>query len=532
MIAKKVTTKNVARDPRKLVAYMLDNEASKHGDRVGEVWVTNSPHEDPQAAAVAIAAHQTTTGPTRKSDPTYHLVISFAEEDREKLDGDTLREIESRMVSALGLEDHARITAVHENTSNKHMHVAIDLVDDRGRLNAPKNDFRKLTAAREELAEEFGLKLAERDFPRDREHEGGKRSAEGKAADRQGPVQSFEGWAREVVTPTVAKIMKDDALTWSGLQDALADHGVELRKRGAGLVVADRERKLFCKASSVHRGLGLKGLEKRLGAFQPSASKRKAKNPYEQKARGGSAELYEEFQELKEGVLNGRRKLRSENQKQFTEALADARATAKERRDQLRPLKPSEHKSAAYKILVFEQAKAVEEAREIRRRSNKEVTASSPLPSWLDYLNDRANEGDERAVSALRHRSRSKGKGGGDHMTGKPQEGAEGRILRDLDFKVEQSGAVSYTTKDGAQFRDTGRHLNLGDRFEESAVEAALDLAMTKFGGKLEINGSDEFKKAVVEVAARRKMPVRFTDRGMERERKSLASGKGRGSGR
>jgi|GEM_PF-4586502 len=531
MIAKKVTTKNVARDPRKLVAYMLDNEASKHGDRVGEVWVSNSPHEDdPLAAAVSIAAHQAVTGSGRKSDPTYHLVISFAEEDTEKLDGDTLREIEARMVASLGLKDHARIAVVHENTSNLHMHVAIDLVDEQGRLNSPRNDFRKLTSARLEIAEKFGLKLAERDFPR--EHEGRSRSDAAIATDRQGPVQSFEGWSRDTVTPTVAKALANESLSWSGLQDVLADHGVELRKRGAGLVVADRSRKLFCKASAVHRGLSLGKLEKRLGAFEPSASKREATSPYKAKAQGESAKLYEEYQELREGILNGRRELRSENLKTYNEAASAARAKANERRARLRPLRPSSEKKAASRILVFEQAKELEEAREERRQANSAVTAASPLPSWTEFLQGLANDGDERAVAALRRRSRSKEADAGARMSGDLKQGAEGRILRDLSYRVEQSGAVVYTTKDGAGFRDTGRHLSLGKAVEDSAVEAALDLAMTKFGGKLDINGSDDFKEAVVRIAARRKMPIRFDDRKMERQRRSLVSEKGREASR
>jgi hypothetical protein len=61
-----------------------------------------------------------------KSDRTYHLLISLRA--GENPDAKTLRVIEERFCKELGYAGHQRVSAIHHDTDNVHIHVAIKAV--------------------------------------------------------------------------------------------------------------------------------------------------------------------------------------------------------------------------------------------------------------------------------------------------------------------------------------------------------------------------------------------------------------------
>jgi hypothetical protein len=107
----------------KLVTYLLDPQDKKTG--VGEVVITNCVSTDTAWAVREIAATQWLN--TRaKSARTYHLIISL--KDGANPDAQTLRMIEERFCKALGYAEHQRISVVHHDTDNMHIHVAINKI--------------------------------------------------------------------------------------------------------------------------------------------------------------------------------------------------------------------------------------------------------------------------------------------------------------------------------------------------------------------------------------------------------------------
>jgi hypothetical protein len=60
------------------------------------------------------------------SDRTYHLLVSLTA--GENPDAQTLRVIEERFCKALGYAEHQRISVVHHDTDNVHIHVAINKI--------------------------------------------------------------------------------------------------------------------------------------------------------------------------------------------------------------------------------------------------------------------------------------------------------------------------------------------------------------------------------------------------------------------
>ncbi|MFG9317234.1 hypothetical protein ACEP3J_25940 [Pseudomonas aeruginosa] len=67
------------------------------------------------------------------------------------------------------------------------------------------------------------------------------------------------------------------ATSWQELHDAAAEHGLEVRQRGAGLVIGEPDLGIWAKASNVGRDLSMKALTDRLGPFQPSERQAEAK---------------------------------------------------------------------------------------------------------------------------------------------------------------------------------------------------------------------------------------------------------------
>ena len=75
-------------------------------------------------------------------------------------------------------------------------------------------------------------------------------------------VDSLLTWIKEV--------LKDPKSSLDDLHQVLADYNLELKPKGNGIVIADKTRKLFVKASDVHRDLSKGKLEKRFGEFKTS----------------------------------------------------------------------------------------------------------------------------------------------------------------------------------------------------------------------------------------------------------------------
>jgi hypothetical protein len=122
----------------KLVTYLLDPQGKKK-TRVGEVVITNCVSNDTIWAVREIAATQWLN--TRAKSPrTYHLIISL--KDGANPDAQTLRMIEERFCNALGYAEHQRVSVVHHDTDNVHIHVAINKIHPRTlTLHDPIRDF-------------------------------------------------------------------------------------------------------------------------------------------------------------------------------------------------------------------------------------------------------------------------------------------------------------------------------------------------------------------------------------------------------
>ncbi len=223
----------------RLNAYILD--ADHAGEKVAWSRVTNCQCDDPGWAVKEILATQARNTRSR-SDKNYHLVVSFPE--GEKPTRAQLEDIEDTISAAIGFAEHQRVSAVHQNTDNWHLHVAINKVHPRTFRNMePWYDHYRLQEVCAELEIRHGLIRTNHGAEAERRQRG--RAGDFEA--HQGGL-SFLRWIRNEARPDLLEA--GERGDWQELHIALARYGLAIKPRGAGLVIGRRgESRLHVKAS-------------------------------------------------------------------------------------------------------------------------------------------------------------------------------------------------------------------------------------------------------------------------------------------
>lgn len=322
MIARHVSMRVVKKsDAAGLIKYITSDH--EKNERIGYVKVTNCHQQDPLDAALEIQATQAIN--TRaESDKTYHLIISFRA--GENPDQKTLSEIEERICEGVGFSEHQRVSAVHHDTDNLHIHVAINKIHPtRYTIHTPYNDHKTLGKWCEKLEIEYGL---ERD-----NHQPKKRGGENNANDMEAHagVESLLGWInRECLSEIKA------ANNWEQLHQVMASNGLEVKEKANGLVFIANDGTAV-KASSVDRELSKPSLEKKLGQFRDKSGKAKTsqRRQYEKKpfkARVDTTELYAKYKNDQLNAQHNRSLLWTKAKDDKDRAIAAAKRSAKLKR--------------------------------------------------------------------------------------------------------------------------------------------------------------------------------------------------------
>jgi len=164
----------------------------------------------------------------------------------------------------------------------------------------------------------------------------------------------------------------------------------------------------------------------------------------------------------------------------------------------------------------------IEQERVLRERIRKqrdELKASQRRPlkeEYAEWLTLKAQEGDVYALVELRRMRRKEKERTDDHEihSGSVQENREDTPFitgSRLSYQVHRDGAVTYRRGGNAVVRDEGQFVKVLQA-DDGNIETGLRLARAKFGRKLDIRGSDDFKVAVARVAAEKGLYVEFTD--------------------
>jgi antirestriction protein ArdC len=492
LIAKQVALRSARKgDFADLVRYLTDAQGKVQ--RVGHVVVTNCTSDNPLDAAIEVRLTQQQN--TRSAaDKTYHLIVSFRVSEHPS--AEVLRAIEQRLCEGLGFGDHQRVSASHHDTDNLHVHVAINKVHPtRYTVHAPYYDHTTLGKLCEELETTYGLQTDN--------HAAQQRGAQSRAVEMEHHtgVESLVGWVQRECLDRV-----QGASSWAELHDTLLEHGLELKTRANGFVFTDREGH-HAKASSVDRSLSKPRLEKRLGPFEPSVHSPEdplitARSRYEKKPlpfKVDTTALYVRYQQEKEHSAQARAaEMTVLRQRQSAEL------------EQLRRMGGFQHaaikllggdrltKKALYALTAHARKNDLAQLREQHRRERHFLRQQFARKAWTDWLRAQTLSGDPGALRALQAQRTEHG-------------------------RPEDSSSVVPHHVGRAAIRDDGRRLHVFHGADQSTVDAALRIAVERYGQRLHVAGSDEFKTRVVAAATRAAFPVTFADAALEQRRPTFS---------
>jgi hypothetical protein len=510
MIAKHVPMKSAQHGGfAGLLKYITDSQSKQ--ERVGDVQVTNCYADRADSALLEILNTQAMN--TRaKADKTYHLIISFA--PGESPSQEVLAAIEARVCAAIGFAQHQRISVAHHDTDSLHVHVAINKIHpQRHTIHEPFNAYYTLGQVCSKLEKEFGLQQVD--------HTAKKALGENASDDmeRQTHVESLLGWIRRECTAPM-----QNAQGWSAMHAIMATHGLTIHERANGLVVSSDDG-ISVKASSIAREFSKASLEKKLGAFHPPASR----------ARGADAPKHYTRQPLRSRVNTSELHARyKDEQQQITAARAAAWKNASDRKN--REIDAAKRtgrlKRAAIRLLIMPslEKKLLYAATSKTLRNEIDAISKTYLNdrqniyeeyrrrAWADWLADKAAAGDKEALETLRARQSSGGlKGNTMRGAGSKQEPRRGAGPD----SVTKNGTVIYHVGASA-VRDDGSKLKVSRGADQAGLEAALRMAIDRYGSCITVNGSAVFKESIVRAAAAAQLPVRFDDATLERRRRQL----------
>ncbi|TWI62543.1 relaxase/mobilization nuclease-like protein [Pseudoduganella lurida] len=530
-----------------LVNYLLDPQNKQ--ERVGDITITHCAAREPDVAILEVQ-HTQSLNQRAVSDKTYHLVVSFR--SGEEPDARTLAAIEERLCAGLGFADHQRISVVHHDTDNLHVHIAICKIHPtRHTIHNPHNDYATLARVCADLETKFGL---QRD-----NHLPGRRGAQSAADDMEAHagMESLLGWIQRECRTGLVK-----ADSWPDLHALLNAYGLAMRERGNGLVVSD-EHGTTVKASSIDRSLSKARLEARLGPFvlperahvnepasqesQPAGrTNSKPLTPRPGKAPPESV-INDHTQEPPQGDRKRYRKAAIAGRIDTThlyatyqQEQADARSLRAPAFLALRDRKDREIAAAkrhgrlqraairlavrdrmtkrvlyaaASKSLVNEIARIHADYQQERRQALNQYRRLA----WADWLRDQAQKGNAEALAALRDRP-GRGAVTGNTLGGQVQAGASqtggditkhGTVIRDVG---------------GTPLRDTGDRLIVGNRFNARDLRTALMEARRLYGNRLHVEGSDAFRQAIAREAGHLGESITFDDPALEQYRTEALS--------
>ncbi|EPF4195735.1 TraI/MobA(P) family conjugative relaxase [Klebsiella pneumoniae] len=606
MIAHRINRERKASSPARLIKYMvaakggidptswertadyiLDSaNGTTEGEKVASYRVTNCGTDDPADAAILIQATQAAN--TRsKAEKTYHFVYSFP--PGEQPDLETLHAIEDELCAAIGLDEHQRVSAVHIDTDNLHVHVAINKVHPTGLQNIePYYDQFRLMEACERLEVEHGLQRTfhgleakQRHQNRDiellpakapeqrdslfREHlrnaydlsiseppeaktlnglrklsdtrlqrqsadkaEPVRTSAKVASVEAQSGIETLTGYAARELAPAMRQ-----ATSWQELHDAAAEHGLEVRQRGAGLVIGEPDLGIWAKASNVGRDLSMKALTDRLGPFQPSERQAEAKanrKRYEPRPRRPdnptTAGLFNHYQRERQAAILTRRQGLDQIKRESAAFNAQVRQWSQTERMLLKVAGKGPTKRLMYGTIKQQADASRQKNRQSADARRQALFKRTTMPTWADWLTQQAERGNSEALAVLRDREERTRRWNGELLTADRADKAKAVVLDKLKPKARKDGTMAYSTIDGGMVIDRKTHVQ-AQKATTGAALVALELASKRFEGQaLIVEGTDEFRLEVAQLAGMHGLKVTFTDPAMEQMRRETAEHK------
>lgn len=360
----------------------------------------------------------------------------------------------------------------------------------------------------------------------DRANAGKSVKVRGKAADIEAHsgIETLTGYAARELAPAMRK-----AENWQQLHDSAAEHGLVVRQRGAGLIIGDPGLGLWTKASNAGRDLSIKSLTERLGPFQPSERKNEAKKRYEPKPRqtnAVSSVLFAQYQRERQAAIAARRQGVEQIKRDTALFNAQLKQWGQTQRMLLKVAGKGPTKRLMYSAIHQQAEASRQQFRQSTDTKRQSLFKQTAMPAWADWLAHQAEQGNADALTVLRDRDERAKRWNGELLTAERADKAKDIVLDALKPKARKDGSIAYSTIDGGMVIDRKTHVQ-AQKATTGAALVALDLASKRFESQaLIVEGTDEFRLEVAQLAGMHGLKVRFADPVMEQMRKETVDHK------
>ena len=518
MIAKIIPIKCVRKSSFSVLIQYLTDPQDK-SERVSQIKVSNCYTDDLTAGLLEIQNTQEMN--TRaKSDKTCHLVLSFPEGERLSLAD--LNAIEERFCDALGFGGHQRISVVHDDTNNLHVHIAINKIHPRNlTIHNTYYDYKKVAKLCEQIEQEYGLTTVNHETVND------KASRVAQEIETRTGVESLLGWIKR---ECLDELKQSD--NWQDLHQVLARHGLEIKERGNGFVLVANNG-VAVKASSVDRSLSKGNLTQRLGAFvqnehstQSSQQNAKQYQPRPLQNRIDTSELYARYQQEQANSARQRSSQWTILRQNRDQLIDRTKREAKLKRNIIKNIKAGRLAKKALYATAHQQFKTtIEVIKSYYQKSYQHSKAHHSRMGWLDWLAFEAKNGNAEALAVLRSRRTGLFKGNqvsAKQSNDKPNGYFKDGFIKDSSIEsITKIGTVTYKAG-STTIRDDGKRLIVLPDTTQDALVDILQVAMKKYGSHLAINGTESFRLQIAQVAVQNQMRVTFDDKRLEQYRQQL----------
>ena len=509
----------------------------------------------------------------RVTDPVYHYQLCWRPGERPSRS--QWEEAARKTIQDLGFGEHQFLVVAHDDREHFHVHVLINRIHpETYKAHYPAFSKRELDKSLREIEHKQhwqhspglyrwdaqlgrAVKNSREDMAAHREQ--GRRPDVGRVAQKLEhfqDVESLEAYAKGTPAKELRELLRRGKEDWQEVHGLLRKHGLAIEKAElGGYAVRAIDTELRVKASSVFRD-NFSGkenraqTEKQLGPWEPPKrviELRDAEQIYQPEAKRDPEQRAERRAERaadRERLKKDHRAYRTAAEKELKrskdrgrEELRELAADQRARREQLRKLPFAPHaRQAARSVLA---AESVRERAALKQRLMEEQAKQKPK-SYRDWVAERAELGDRAAMSQLRgflyqDRRRVKEKGKADWFGIRGADGGDWRDWGDTPDMTEaqrrhklfgeiqtlqgeidrRTGHVGYLIEGRKALLDAGQTIWLLDQ-REATVLAGLEMAVQKFGPRLEVTGHEERKKQIALVAAKHGLRVEFTDRNLQ----------------
>jgi hypothetical protein len=369
----------------------------------------------------------------------------------------------------------------------------------------------------EKLEQEYGLTQVN--------HQPLKVGSENRANDLEhhAGIESLLGWIkRECLEQLQA------ATSWADMHRVMQENGLALKERGNGLVITDQDG-LMVKASSVARELSKATLENKFGIFAPSADQPdhggSPKKNYEARpvrSRIDTTLLFAKYQTEQQGMGAKRTREWALAREHKNRMIEKARRSAKLKRAAIKLMGQSRaEKKLLYAMASQAMHKEIELIKAQYRQERVNIFKKYQPQQWADWLRRQATVGDQDALAALRARVLSQGLNGNTISAGDGQRMKSG--VNASQDSITKKGTIIYRVGTSA-IRDDGDKLKVSRDVTKEGLDAALRMAMERYGNKITVTGSADFKAKIIQAAVAAKLQITFADPELERHRNALSS--------